>query len=174
MIDGKMAGLLQGDTGHSCHYCYSSQKSYNEIDQIKEGFRIDKSYKRCNTDYFAQTSRIKRGQKHEPIIKTDLRFFAITHTLMRSLDNILKIYYRLIAGDLRWGAKAEEGKVKDAKSTAQKHIQKTCKGLKIDSPSNAGGTTNVGNTAMRFFDCDNRDAICSLIPGNNPRLRNVY
>ena len=51
----------------------------------------------------------------------------------------------------------------------EKHIKENCKGLLIDLPSPLGGTTNTGNTAMRFFSPENREAISTLIPGDETR-----
>ena len=83
--------------------------------------------------------------------------------MMRSLDNVLKIYYRLIAKQYKWGTKADAKLVNAAKLTAEKHIKKHCNGLKIDCVSPQGGTTNVGNTAMRFLSLENRKVIGMLI-----------
>ena len=90
--------------------------------------------------------------------------------MMRSLDNVLKIYYRLIAKQLQWGTKADEGLVSAAKLKAQHHIKEHCNGLKIDCVSPQGGTTNVGNTAMRFFSSANRTQISCLIEDPEQRL----
>ena len=48
MIDGKMVGILQGDTGSSkCHYCTSSivdMNIMNNVVRIMQGFVINELY----------------------------------------------------------------------------------------------------------------------------------
>ena len=50
MIDGKMVGLLQGDTGTFCHLCTSTQEEdANNANIIEGGFTINKDYETCAT-----------------------------------------------------------------------------------------------------------------------------
>ncbi len=114
MVDGKMAGLLQGDTGSACHYCHLTTQEYNVKETITQGFTIYKNWTRCKADYEAK----RKGQVHQPIIQNDLRYFGITHTMMRSLDMMLKIYYRLISKEHKWVSKADKEKVLIAKLTS--------------------------------------------------------
>ena len=47
-IDGKLAGILQGDFGsRKCHYCDSSEVDRNNTIQILQCFAITKSYESC-------------------------------------------------------------------------------------------------------------------------------
>ena len=78
------------------------------------------------------------GQVHEPLTRN----FAVTHMKMRSLDNGLKLYYRLISGKDVWGeSNSCQMEVDKARKKAQKHLQETWCGLLIDLPSTQGGTT---------------------------------
>ena len=47
MINGKMADLIQGDSGAFCHYCTVTREQANDIKQIEEGFKINKSAQQC-------------------------------------------------------------------------------------------------------------------------------
>ena len=47
MIDGKMGGLLQGDTGAFCHFCTSTRSDANDMQYIEKGFHINKNYESC-------------------------------------------------------------------------------------------------------------------------------
>ena len=47
MIDGKMADLIQGDSGAFCHYCMATRAEANDIKWIEEGFIIEKSFENC-------------------------------------------------------------------------------------------------------------------------------
>ena len=53
MIDGKMADLLQGDSGAFCHYCTATRESANNIKGIEEGFEIEKSIATCKATWEA-------------------------------------------------------------------------------------------------------------------------
>ena len=43
MMDGKMVGLLQGDTGGYCHYCFCTKADANDPVVIRRGFVIEKT-----------------------------------------------------------------------------------------------------------------------------------
>ena len=42
MIDGKMVGLLQWDTGAFCLFCTSTRSDANDMQYIEKGFHINK------------------------------------------------------------------------------------------------------------------------------------
>lgn len=44
MIDGKMVGLLQGDSGAFCHMCHVSREEENDIKLIVDRFEITKNF----------------------------------------------------------------------------------------------------------------------------------
>ena len=56
MVDGKMVGLLQGDSGAFCHLCHVSREDANEINVIAEGFEITKNYESCKAAWEKMTS----------------------------------------------------------------------------------------------------------------------
>ena len=108
-VDGKMVGILQGDTGSCCHYCHADRKACNSVIEIIHGFpiSISKSYDDCKRVWdelesgqmkFSDPAR--GGQIHEPLVSC--KFFGVLHKELRSLDFIQKIYYRLIAGVYDW------------------------------------------------------------------------
>ena len=41
MVDGKMVGLLQGDTGAYCHFCTCTKEAANDLGLISDGFKIN-------------------------------------------------------------------------------------------------------------------------------------
>ena len=47
MIDGKMASILQGDSGSPCHYCDLTVAEINDMINIINGFTINKSFETC-------------------------------------------------------------------------------------------------------------------------------
>ena len=47
IINGKMVGLLQGDSGAFCHLCTTSRLAANDTTLIEEGFTIEKDYNTC-------------------------------------------------------------------------------------------------------------------------------
>ena len=178
MLDGKLVGLVQGDTGAFCHYCDHTRESAHERSNICEGFEINKTWEECMDIWDKlQKGEIlyddleRHGIVHKPLNKINLKYFSITHMMMRSLDNVLKVYYRLISGQHVWSESNSFVKmaIDLAKEKAQKFIKKECDGLLIDVVAHGGGTSNTGNTTMRFFSPKNRDKICSLIDGEETR-----
>lgn len=82
------------------------------------------------------------------------------HTLMRCMENFLKIAYRL---DIKeWQARGLEKQtiVRQRKEEIQKKFR-TQMGLVIDFPDPKGGTSNDGNTARRFF--ENHEISASIL-----------
>ena len=86
MVDGKMVGLLQGDTGSFCHLCHVSRADANDVSIIAEGFEITKSYDTCraawekmNTKDKVLESKDRDGQCHENIVKSNLFCFSVLH-----------------------------------------------------------------------------------------------
>ena len=80
MVDGKMVDLLQGDSGSFCHYCNVSRDA-NELEVIKEGFKIEKNVEQCRERWqMVETEEIRKddprraGQCHEPINTRNIRF----------------------------------------------------------------------------------------------------
>ena len=181
MIDGKMADLLQGDAGAFCHYCTATRQEANDIKRIEEGFTIEKSIETCieiwealDSGEMAYTDKRRAGQVHEPINRRNMRFYGITHQKLRSLDHMEKLLYHLVSGqthtwsETNWHVKEA---LKLAKKEVQKHIDEKCHFL-IDTPTSAGGNTDTGVIADRFFNLKNRNNISDII--RNKEHRNAY
>lgn len=94
-------------------------------------------------------------------------FLRSLHQELRSLDFDLKVYHHSISGQKLWSEANHfvKASIADAKVLAINHIKAACGGLLVDSPTSAGGNTNTGPVARRFFSPDNREAICSIIDG---------
>ena len=78
MIDGKMASLLQGDSGAFCHLCHVTRADANDTVLISQGFQITKDYKSCldawkklDSGEISYSSSERQGQCHEPIVKAE-------------------------------------------------------------------------------------------------------
>ena len=170
MIDGKMVGIIQGDTGgQKCHYCTSTVNDINNIVQILKGYKIDKSYESCMEAWRSVeegeidwASSRREGQCHKPL--APVNNFAILHWKLRSFDYVLNILYRLVAGVHVWGKTdvINSEKIKQAKTKTQEHIRQNV-GILVDVPTQGGGNTNNGNVARTFFNPKFRHTICSLI-----------
>ena len=105
MIDGKMADILQGDSGAFCHYRDVSRKDANDLEKIIQSFPITKSFAQIKRIWEALESgelsynnAARAGQCHESMLGHDLRFFAILHQKLCSLDHCLKSMYHLVSG----------------------------------------------------------------------------
>ena len=176
MVDGKMVGLLQGDTSAFCHMCDVTRTDANDMMLMNEGFHINKDYESCklawtklNSGTISYQSIERKGQCHEPIAQNDLFCFSILHHKLRSLDFAQKILYHLVAGQKTW---SESGNVtRHLKVAKQKCIDsiRDKTGMLMDSPCTSGGNTNSGPIADRFFSEKERPAICSLILNQEDR-----
>ena len=86
MVDGKMVGLLMGDSGSFCHYCNSTRAEANDLVKIlQRDFSIEKSYELCqeawrqlDTGVIAYNDPARHGQCHQPICKQVVIFFLDT------------------------------------------------------------------------------------------------
>ena len=172
MIDGKMVDIIQGDSGSFCHFCKATRKEANDITCILQGFQIEKTLEEMKQTWediemgdLAYNDPKRSGQCHKPMNTDDLRFFAILHQKLRSLDNCLKLLYHLVSGQTHtWSETSPNVKlaVGLAKQEVIDHIRKEC-GFLVDCPTKVGGNTNTGPVADRFFSPENRESICSVI-----------
>ena len=178
MIDGKMADLIQGDSGAFCHYCHVDREDANDITRITEGFQIVKTAEKCLKAYEESggsggkvSSKERGGQCHEPLNIRDIRYYGITHQKLRSLDHMEKVLYHLVSGQTHTWSESNYN-VKDAlkagKKEVQEHIRKKL-GFLIDTPTSGGGNTDTGGIADRFFAPESRDEICSMILKSSDR-----
>ena len=179
MVDGKMVDLIQGDSGSFCHYCNVTKAQANDITCILQGFVINKSveemvekWDQLESGEMTYNNPGRLGQCHKPMNRKDLRFFAIMHQLLRSLDNCLKILYHLVSGQVHTWSESNAN-VKDALKAAKKetinHIRSACEFL-VDCPTQNGGTTNTGPVAEKFFSTKHRDPLCRVIKNSDNRL----
>ena len=92
----------------------------------------------------------------------DLRFFAILHQKLGSLDHCLKLMYHLVFGQTHTWSETQP-RVKDAIAAAKKEvidgIKAKCQ-LLLDSPNNIGGNTNSAPAAAAFFSPTKHKDIC--------------
>ena len=86
-----------------------------------------------------------------------LRFFAIMHQKLCSLDNCLKLLYHLVSGQTHTWSESNAN-VKDAIKAAKRetidHIRREC-GFLVDCPTSIEGNTNTGPIADQFFSAKN-------------------
>ena len=141
---------------------------------------ITKTIEECNRQWeliesgqIAYNDPERAGQCHKPLLTQSGRLFAILHQELSSLDLVLKVYYHLISGEKIWSEanRLVKERIAAAKILAISHIKVACGGLLIDSPTAAGGNTNTGPVARRFFSSDNREAICSIIDEAEDRYK---
>ena len=104
MVDGKMVDILVGDSGAFCHYCHATRNEANDLTQILQGFKIDRSFEEAKDIWeklekgeMKYGDKERAGQVHEPLTASNVRFFAILHQKLRSLDQCLKLLYHVVA-----------------------------------------------------------------------------
>ena len=151
MIDGKMAGILQGDFGsRKCHYCDSSEVDRNNTIQFLQSFAITKSYESCMetwqklvTGEIQYNDPKRQGQCDKPLVS--ITNFGILHWKLRSLDFCLLILYRLVSAVCKWGRAVTDEEVQcilTAKMTVQEQTRKKL-GFLVGMP--ASGSWNLNN-----------------------------
>ena len=179
MLDGKMVSYLLGDSGAYCHLCDVTRSDANDVEMIANGFNITKDYESTKKAWdqlasgeIAYTSKERKGQCHENLVKADLHCFSILHFKLRSLDFAQKILYRLQCGQKDWREEgvtlAVMGILKRAKKECIEALRETTTML-IDTPTHGGGNTNNGPLADSFFSAENRRKISSLINNTEDR-----
>ena len=152
MVDRKMVDLIQGDSGSFCHYCNTTRAQANDLTCIMQGFLIEKSVEEMIQKWDAieagemsYSDSERSGQCHRPMNNATLRFFAILHQKLRSLDNCLKLLHHLVSGQTHTWSESNAN-VKDAIKAAKKetidHIRNEC-GFLVDCPTSIGGNTNT-------------------------------
>ena len=132
MIDGKMTDFLQGDSGSFCHYCKVTRKEANDISLIlQQTFKTSKSFEEITRIWAAlesgemsYTDPDRAGQCHAPMTEKDLKFFAILHQKLRSLDHCLKLMYHLVSGQTHTWSESNKY-VKDAVSAAKMRLSRS-------------------------------------------------
>ena len=182
MIEGKMVHIVLGDSAALCHYCDVSQNDTSRLSYLTSvgvgGMPTAKTVEEClerwqlvQSGEIAYDSVKRRGQCHKPPIANNNFCFAILHQKLSSLDIMLRVLYHLVAGWKMWSEANTfvKARVVDANVEVINHIKMNCGGLLADTPTTAGGNTNTGPVAIRFFDSNNREAICSQILGAEDR-----
>ena len=122
MVDGKMADILQGDSGSFCHYCNITRSEANVPIRIAQGFHIEKSYEDVASAWNSlESGEIsykdprRAGQCHKPMSQRDLKYFAIVHCV--------KIIYQLVSGQTHTWSEVSAN-VKSPLTHAKKEIIK--------------------------------------------------
>ena len=178
MVDGKMVGLFVGDSGSFCHYCNVTRAEANDLSTILQSFKIEKSFEevkkiweKLEHEEIRYSDRERKGQCHEPLASSDVKFFAILHQKICSLDQCLKLLYHLVSGQRHTWSESNPS-VKSAVKIAKVEVIETVRqktGILLDSPTSDGGNTNSGPVADRFFSVKERENICSVIQNEDHR-----
>lgn len=92
-------------------------------------------------------------QCHRPLNKDNLKFFAILHQKLRSLDNALKMLYHIVSGQTHAWSETN-ARVKDAIKAAKvetiDHVLIKY-GFLIDCLTQIGGNTSTGPVSDKFL-----------------------
>ena len=179
MIDGKMANIIQGDSGAFCHYCNITRKEANILERIEQGFVIKKTaedalriWQALESGELSYNDKGRAGQVRKPLNNRPMQYYGITHQKLRLLDHMEKLLYHLVSGQTHTWSETEY-RVADASRLAKKevmdNIRHTC-GFLIDTPTSNGGNTNTQGISDRFFSPRNREDICSNIRKESDRV----
>lgn len=163
--------FFDGVGGPFCHYCDVKRDEANSLIRIHEGFPINRNAEEsANVWEQLQSGDLKykdpkrKGQTNPRIAEFDVLFYGILHSELRSLDHVLKILYHMNINLYEWSE--SEPKKKHSLEISKEDIRKKIKektGMVIDTPTSAGGNTNTGVLAKKWFSPEHREAICSVI-----------
>lgn len=180
MIDRKASNLYLDLGGAYCDLCSLSKEECRDLEDIQQGFIIDRSIESINEIFSANSDDSgvirKHGDYHqragltqEPIASESVTIVQVLHGLLRSFDFFTKIIYHLKAEVLD----RSESKtsiytkfIKEAKSEIQTRVYEHT-GIKLDFPNSTGrgGTTTTGNVARRLlYNSENRNYLIDQLP----------
>ena len=180
-IDAKQRSIASGLGGAFCLNCYATQADAQDLDRIRQGFRIERdmdSVKKYWEKYkmlwhtgefiLPRGRKDRNGQTGEPLTNFDIVYdFSILHCRIRALYFFERLMYRLHCQIHNWSITAKKnptGKkaLDDAEDDFKLQVRKILK-IKIDMPNPFGGTSDSGNTAERFFEATCRDELVDMV-----------
>lgn len=181
LVDGKVVGLLMGCGGAYCKLCITSDKAAHIVSNVVSGFSLNRRISdleqiydflfdqnkakilKKKGDYATRQGLTKKNLTSQESVCTAAR---VLHLRLCDLNWFEHFVYCIIASVLIWKGgvlSAAQHKALDmAKKKFIAHI-KDRTGILLDSPT-AGGSTDTGNVAWRFFSPEVHDAIIEIIP----------
>ena len=193
-VDTKMIKMITGLTGAYCTSCTISEADAHKIDNIKQGFKINRSIEKMKNLYeeislldddgveFIPKSRKdyekRKGLCMKPISKADVcSNITVLHSYLNALSFFERLLYCLNAGVYKMNStfktvrnsKEEAIKISEAKKRLQLKARSAPLFTQLDTPSHCGtgGTSDSGNVARMFFSFDKRNAVIDLVEGNS-------
>ena len=179
IFDTKMAGLLDGAGGASCHLCTATGKEINSLEWARAGYPINRYITDTNqlfeefdeNEVFHLPSKKRCGITHHPTSEINIVAASPLHAYLCVFRWYMLVIYHLDAACKKWSPTSTI--VQDSKKRVTAILESKCS-LKIDIPSSQGGTSTTGNVARDCF-MDKRDffrwATSSINPIDKPTLK---
>ncbi|KAI6660737.1 Dna-mediated transposase [Oopsacas minuta] len=161
LFDTKMAGLLDGAGGASCHLCTASDEEIKSIDWVRSGFTINRLisdagqlFDDVNEDHFLKLpSKQRLGITHKPTSDINIIAASPLHAYLCVFWWYMLLIYHLDAGHKVWSP--SDDKVNASMRRIRAILLVKCS-FSVDIPSSQGGTSTTGNIARNCF-LDKRD-----------------
>lgn len=166
MKDLKFKKLLSGLGGADCILCVTKVNDWTNIENILQGFPINRSAEDTlllyneliDTDGNIQTSSgdftVRKGLTKKPKTTSSQMSITLTHSYINGANWLLKLLYRCHAKYHRWELKARMfDKVEKSRKRVKSIIMKNT-GLNLDGVCRAGakgGTSSDGPQGRRLF-----------------------
>ena len=175
LFDTKMAAILDGAGGVSCHLCTSTKDQLNDIELIQQGFPINRSIDSANQifdemneeEFLSLPSKERFGITHKPTSDVNILSASPLHGYLRVFGWFMQLVYHLQAGEKK--SRPTSPKIRQSMEFVRSYLLEKLS-IQIDCPSPQGGTTSTGNVArscFQRFDDSKKDFfywIITLIP----------
>ena len=170
LFDTKMAAILDGAGGSSCHLCTATKEQLHDIDLIQQGFPINRSIEAANQifnevdedEFLSLPSKERFGITHKPLSVINILSASPLHGYLRIFGWFMQLVYHLQAGRKKWSPTSPE--IRKSMEFVRSFLWEKI-GIQIDCPSPQGGTTSTGNVARACFqrvDDDKKDFFTGL------------
>ena len=178
LFDTKMAGLLDGAGGASCHLCTATESQIKSLEWVESGFPINRFvtdaheiFSEVNEEEFLKLPSHQRiGITHQPTSNINIIAASPLQAYLCVFKWFMLLIYHLDAGRTQWSP--SNSKVQASMRRIRSIIEERCN-ISVDIPSSHGGTSTTGNVARDCF-MNKREflkwATCSIDPVHQPTL----
>ncbi|KAI6648100.1 hypothetical protein LOD99_11909 [Oopsacas minuta] len=172
LFDTKMAGLLDGAGGASCHLCTATDSQIKSLEWAHSGFPINRLISDARQlfeevdeeDYLKLPSNQRVGITHQPTSNIDIIAASPLHAYLCVFRWFMLLIYHLDAGHKVWAP--SNSKVNFSMKRVRAILQERCN-FSVDIPSSQGGTSTTGNIARDCF-LNKRDFLTWATSSINP------
>ncbi|KAI6659904.1 hypothetical protein LOD99_14244 [Oopsacas minuta] len=154
-FDTKMAGLLDGAGGASCHLCTATDNQIKSLEWVNSGFPINRLisdarqlFEEVDEDYLNLPSNQRVGITHQPTSNIDIIAASPLHAYLCVFRWFMLSIYHLDAGHKV--CVPSNSKVNSSMKRVRDILQGRCN-FSVNIPSSQSGISTTGNIARDCF-----------------------